>query len=199
MGWWSQSSASVLQGSCSHLHRLRGRRSLLHTACVCPYCNKVISNKYNLKTHILDKHTVQTERFPCELCGRIYSTKHSLATHTSTVHRGDRAAHHHHARTVPATHPSPVALLPVPADNRQQQPMGVPQPLTVDPQMSGGGGPVPVPTMTSTGSQGPSLAEVAAQLPPAPLEGGPTHEQIQAMAQSLAQSLPSFQSFPGLE
>ncbi|KAK3850410.1 hypothetical protein Pcinc_042889 [Petrolisthes cinctipes] len=25
---------------------LSGRRSLLHTACVCPYCNKVISNKY---------------------------------------------------------------------------------------------------------------------------------------------------------
>ncbi|KAA0202371.1 hypothetical protein HAZT_HAZT012228 [Hyalella azteca] len=56
--------------------------------CVCPYCSKVISNKHNLKTHITDKHTLQTERFLCKLCGRHYSTKHSLATHTSTVHRG---------------------------------------------------------------------------------------------------------------
>ncbi|XP_069186664.1 protein abrupt isoform X5 [Procambarus clarkii] len=195
---------SMSQGAASQDASQGGRRSLLHTACVCPYCNKVISNKYNLKTHILDKHTVQTERFPCELCGRIYSTKHSLATHTSTVHRGDRAAHHahhhhhHHARAAPATH------LPGHADNRQQQQqLCGPQPLAGDPQVSGGsvggGGGGGVPVITSVGSQGPSLAEVASQLPPVTLEGGPTHEQIQAMAQSLAQSLPSFQSFPGLE
>lgn len=185
-----------------------GRRSLLHTACVCPYCNKVISNKYNLKTHILDKHTVQTERFPCELCGRVYSTKHSLATHTSTVHRGDRAAHHHHhthhtrhppattaSSTTPAapahTLPSPTAHLPALHVDARPQTLAMAQPLPADPQVSGAGG--------GTGQGGPSLAEVAAQLPPAPLEGGPSHEQIQAMAQSLAQSLPSFPSFPGLE
>ncbi|KAK7077165.1 hypothetical protein SK128_009774 [Halocaridina rubra] len=223
-----------------------GRRSLLHTACVCPYCNKVISNKYNLKTHILDKHTVQTERFPCDLCGRVYSTKHSLATHNSTVHRGDRTTQlsshqqqqvlqpaqqqdhltlairsptssaHNPMSTLPATssslkvnpplhidnsHPQPSlcqTLGPMPVESQHHLQPQHQQPHHLHPSSNIG------PPMSSTLSTlltqpGPSLAEMAAQMPPAPLEGGPSHEEVQAMAQSVVQSLPPFASFPKLE
>ncbi|XP_064095321.1 broad-complex core protein isoforms 1/2/3/4/5-like isoform X6 [Macrobrachium nipponense] len=289
---------SMSQGAASQDASQGGRRSLLHTACVCPYCNKVISNKYNLKTHILDKHTVQTERFPCELCGRVYSTKHSLATHNSTVHRGDRAAssssahhhhhhnlhhhhqhqhhhqqqqqlhhsqqhHHHHAhhhlsRTSPASSSSNnnnttssntttttantssssshnpgsssssssassssnlnVGGLGVHLDDanpqssihnsqlhqQQQQSLAAfsPEQQQQHHQQQQQQVPSIVPTSTLTSlinQAGPSLAEMAAQLPPANLEGGPTHEEVQALAQSVAQSLPPFASFPKME
>ncbi|XP_076055818.1 uncharacterized protein LOC143033965 isoform X3 [Oratosquilla oratoria] len=244
-----------------------GRRSLLHTTCVCPYCNKVISNKYNLKTHILDKHTVQTERFPCELCGRVYSTKHSLATHMSTVHRGDRgervtrgtnASSSTSSAAVAAAaasiglSPIPVAPAPPPppppppppgvvglGETRPTPALPPPPPSQGGPvsqasvhnvvgSMGSGAMPVPgssligqhgsgvvastsasVPTPATTmgvmshlveGTGGMHVAPAGPQLPPPPQHmGSPSHEQIHAMAQSLAQSLPSFSNFPGLE
>ncbi|XP_068219512.1 protein abrupt-like isoform X8 [Palaemon carinicauda] len=270
---------SMSQGAASQDASQGGRRSLLHTACVCPYCNKVISNKYNLKTHILDKHTVQTERFPCELCGRVYSTKHSLATHNSTVHRGDRAAaaaaaaahnlhhqHHHHQHHQQGHHQQQQQLhhsqhhlahhlsrTSPSSSNTTTNTTTTTNTSTHNPGSGGGGGGggggslhtssspsttsnlninlgvhlddsnsqqlqslaafspdhqhhqqlssiIPTSTLTSLINQpGPSLAEMAAQLPPANLEGGPTHEEVQALAQSVAQSLPPFASFPKME
>lgn len=231
------------------------RRAICYVAggrCVCPYCNKVISNKHNLKTHITDKHTPQTERFLCKLCGRHYSTKHSLATHTSTVHRSRssprgaaaRAArmaasfvgtHHHtlsfgqpdlNSRRLLSPTSAPIRDMMsgrgtsqdtkdtplLPSHPFSSPSSSVPSTIsTFSPGRGTCGGTSDLGTLGSllpstdgldnvlaAGSSGTpaSLADVVANLPSCdPLESS---DQIQAMAQSLAQAFPSNHLFPSL-
>ena len=200
-----------------------GRRSLLHTTCVCPYCNKMISNKYNLKTHIVDKHTVQTERFICDLCNRVYSTKHSLATHTSTVHRGEKYVHHNtQDGFYSSTSLRPPQRQIINHSNSETSDQGDSKLMTNSSSVSRNlKAPSHIPKQkdpssleqfsgiihkgirdnfasTQPSESNASLAELAAQLLPAePLEGGPTFEQMQSIAISINQNFPrgSFTSF----
>ena len=54
----------------------------------CPVCMKVLSNKYNLRTHLEDKHSPVQHAFPCPICKHVYKTKNSLHNHFSMRHRG---------------------------------------------------------------------------------------------------------------
>ncbi|XP_063612112.1 REH2-associated factor 1-like [Penaeus indicus] len=54
----------------------------------CPVCLKVLSNKYNLRTHMEDKHSPLQHVFPCPICQHVYKTRNSLHNHFSMRHRG---------------------------------------------------------------------------------------------------------------
>ncbi|XP_069186684.1 protein bric-a-brac 2 isoform X23 [Procambarus clarkii] len=54
----------------------------------CPVCLKVLSNKYNLRTHMEDKHSPLQHVFPCPICRHVYKTRNSLHNHFSMRHRG---------------------------------------------------------------------------------------------------------------
>ncbi|KAF2366193.1 Zinc finger C2H2-type, partial [Trinorchestia longiramus] len=228
--------------------------------CVCPYCSKVISNKHNLKTHITDKHTPQTERFLCKLCGRHYSTKHSLATHTSTVHRGRSSPRGAAARAarmaatfVVPPHPLAFGQSELGSALGSRSLLGPPPTPLLDIIGSGHASlsssdskdSVPLPSLSfsspsvissstvpscfpprtsssesdlitlgsllpatdaleiATSSVPPtstpnSLADVVANLPPCDVLDATNHDQIQAMAHSLAQVFPSNHMFPSL-
>ena len=60
---------------------------------VCPVCMKVLSNKYNLRTHMEDKHSPVQHAFPCPICQHVYKTRNSLHNHFSMRHRGLKMPH----------------------------------------------------------------------------------------------------------
>ncbi|XP_045776502.1 oocyte zinc finger protein XlCOF6-like isoform X1 [Maniola jurtina] len=55
---------------------------------VCPKCNKTISNKYNLRLHIMHSHN-QPTTFTCEKCNKSYKSRGSLNYHHKIYHEGN--------------------------------------------------------------------------------------------------------------
>ena len=54
----------------------------------CSYCGKQLSNKYNLKIHIRDKHEKQGwEYFVCTYCNKAAKSKSALRKHMYDYHK----------------------------------------------------------------------------------------------------------------
>ncbi|XP_053983345.1 broad-complex core protein isoforms 1/2/3/4/5 isoform X2 [Hylaeus anthracinus] len=52
----------------------------------CPECGKIYSNNSNLKQHIVNVHTVQTEFVSCHVCNKQFKTKQYLQIHLLSMH-----------------------------------------------------------------------------------------------------------------
>ncbi|KZC07155.1 Protein abrupt [Dufourea novaeangliae] len=52
----------------------------------CPECGKIYSNNSNLKQHIVNVHTVQTEYVSCHVCNKQFKTKQYLQIHLLSMH-----------------------------------------------------------------------------------------------------------------
>lgn len=53
----------------------------------CPVCGKVLSNKYNLRIHVRDKHEAQAGSGPtCSTCHRTFKNQNSLRVHSIKQH-----------------------------------------------------------------------------------------------------------------
>ncbi|XP_031787229.1 broad-complex core protein isoforms 1/2/3/4/5 isoform X2 [Nasonia vitripennis] len=52
----------------------------------CPECGKIYSNNSNLKQHIVNVHTVQTEYISCHVCAKQFKTKQYLQIHLLSMH-----------------------------------------------------------------------------------------------------------------
>ncbi|XP_020279400.1 protein abrupt-like isoform X2 [Pseudomyrmex gracilis] len=52
----------------------------------CPECGKIYSNNSNLKQHIVNVHTVQTEYISCYVCSKQFKTKQYLQIHLLSMH-----------------------------------------------------------------------------------------------------------------
>ncbi|XP_034943404.1 protein abrupt isoform X2 [Chelonus insularis] len=52
----------------------------------CPECGKIYSNNSNLKQHIVNVHTVQTEYISCHICQKQFKTKQYLQIHLLSMH-----------------------------------------------------------------------------------------------------------------
>jgi len=52
----------------------------------CPECGKIYSNNSNLKQHIVNVHTVQTEYISCYVCNKQFKTKQYLQIHLLSMH-----------------------------------------------------------------------------------------------------------------
>lgn len=52
----------------------------------CPECGKIYSNNSNLKQHIVNVHTVQTEYISCQVCSKQFKTKQYLQIHLLSMH-----------------------------------------------------------------------------------------------------------------
>ncbi|EZA52360.1 Protein abrupt [Ooceraea biroi] len=52
----------------------------------CPECGKIYSNNSNLKQHIVNVHTVQTEYISCYVCNKLFKTKQYLQIHLLSMH-----------------------------------------------------------------------------------------------------------------
>ncbi|XP_008544662.1 broad-complex core protein isoforms 1/2/3/4/5 isoform X2 [Microplitis demolitor] len=52
----------------------------------CPECGKIYSNNSNLKQHIVNVHTVQTEYISCHVCQKQFKTKQYLQIHLLSMH-----------------------------------------------------------------------------------------------------------------
>ncbi|KAL6263378.1 hypothetical protein P5V15_006169 [Pogonomyrmex californicus] len=52
----------------------------------CPECGKIYSNNSNLKQHIVNVHTVQTEYISCHVCSKQFKTKQYLQIHLLSMH-----------------------------------------------------------------------------------------------------------------
>ncbi|XP_012270016.1 protein abrupt isoform X3 [Orussus abietinus] len=52
----------------------------------CPECGKIYSNNSNLKQHIVNVHTVQTEYVSCHVCSKQFKTKQYLQIHLLSMH-----------------------------------------------------------------------------------------------------------------
>lgn len=52
----------------------------------CPECGKIYSNNSNLKQHIVNVHTVQTEFISCHICSKQFKTKQYLQIHLLSMH-----------------------------------------------------------------------------------------------------------------
>lgn len=52
----------------------------------CPECGKIYSNNSNLKQHIVNVHTVQTEFISCHICSKPFKTKQYLQIHLLSMH-----------------------------------------------------------------------------------------------------------------
>ncbi|XP_046586280.1 protein abrupt isoform X4 [Neodiprion lecontei] len=52
----------------------------------CPECGKIYSNNSNLKQHIVNVHTVQTEYISCHMCSKQFKTKQYLQIHLLSMH-----------------------------------------------------------------------------------------------------------------
>lgn len=52
----------------------------------CPECGKIYSNNSNLKQHIVNVHTVQTQYISCHVCGKQFKTKQYLQIHLLSMH-----------------------------------------------------------------------------------------------------------------
>ena len=60
----------------------------------CELCNKRLSSKYNLKTHIASVHEkkkrVRKKPFQCDICCAYFCSKGVLNTHITSVHEGKK-------------------------------------------------------------------------------------------------------------
>ncbi|CAH0728686.1 unnamed protein product, partial [Brenthis ino] len=54
---------------------------------VCPECNKVFSNKYNMLVHMRN-HNKSTTKFACDKCSKSYKSQGSLSHHQKVAHEG---------------------------------------------------------------------------------------------------------------
>ncbi|XP_011630708.1 broad-complex core protein isoforms 1/2/3/4/5 isoform X2 [Pogonomyrmex barbatus] len=52
----------------------------------CPECGKIYSNNSNLKQHIVNVHTIQTEYISCHVCSKQFKTKQYLQIHLLSMH-----------------------------------------------------------------------------------------------------------------
>ncbi|XP_051158386.1 broad-complex core protein isoforms 1/2/3/4/5 isoform X2 [Leptopilina boulardi] len=52
----------------------------------CPECGKIYSNNSNLKQHIVNVHTVQTQFISCHICSKQFKTKQYLQIHLLSMH-----------------------------------------------------------------------------------------------------------------
>lgn len=52
----------------------------------CPECGKIYSNNSNLKQHIVNVHTVQTQYLVCHICHKQFKTKQYLQIHLLSMH-----------------------------------------------------------------------------------------------------------------
>merc|ERR1719341_1349846 len=53
----------------------------------CPYCEKVLKYKGNLRIHIRDHHTDARAVHSCQECGKTFGSSGSLRDHKSKYHR----------------------------------------------------------------------------------------------------------------
>ena len=59
----------------------------------CPYCEKVLKYRHNLKGHIQTQHGAGEPEAPCPICpDKIFKNSASLRDHMSRKHRGEKAA-----------------------------------------------------------------------------------------------------------
>ena len=59
----------------------------------CPYCDKVLKYRHNLKGHIQNQHGAGEPEAPCPICpDKIFKNSASLRDHMSRKHRGEKAA-----------------------------------------------------------------------------------------------------------
>ena len=59
----------------------------------CPYCEKVLKYRHNLKGHIQNQHGAGEPEAPCPICpDKIFKNSASLRDHMSRKHRGEKAA-----------------------------------------------------------------------------------------------------------
>ncbi|XP_076055821.1 uncharacterized protein LOC143033965 isoform X6 [Oratosquilla oratoria] len=107
----------------------------------CPVCGKRISNKYNLRVHIRDKHESLGRGLTCPTCQRTFKNANSLRVHSIMQHgmvstrrrrlRLSLQQYHHHHVTDPLHQPHQQQLhhqhQQHPHQQHQQQPQ-IPQP-----------------------------------------------------------------------
>ncbi|KAK0179366.1 hypothetical protein PV327_005124 [Microctonus hyperodae] len=90
----------------------------------CPECGKIYSNNSNLKQHILNVHTVQTQYISCHICQKPFKTKQYLQIHLLSMH-GIRKRNRYPAYQVPnnapAQHHIPTRLAQINLTQHQQQ------------------------------------------------------------------------------
>ncbi|XP_050739821.1 broad-complex core protein isoforms 1/2/3/4/5-like isoform X6 [Eriocheir sinensis] len=92
-------------------------------AVTCPVCGKRLSNKYNLRIHVRDKHETGGTRPTCATCRRSFKNANSLRVHAIKQHgllsarRRLRPLYHHHPAAGPpaGSPPPPPPLAPAPA------------------------------------------------------------------------------------
>jgi hypothetical protein len=53
----------------------------------CPLCPRVFVNKFNLKVHIRDVHSVDQGPFSCSQCGKQVKNRSCLRVHVYQQHR----------------------------------------------------------------------------------------------------------------
>ena len=59
----------------------------------CPYCDKVLKYRHNLKGHIQNQHGAGEPEAPCPICpDKIFKNAASLRDHMSRKHRGEKTA-----------------------------------------------------------------------------------------------------------
>merc|ERR1712243_369897 len=59
----------------------------------CPYCDKVLKYRHNLKGHIQNQHGAGEPEAPCPICpDKIFKNSASLRDHMSRKHRGEKTA-----------------------------------------------------------------------------------------------------------
>ena len=54
----------------------------------CGYCGKVLSNKYNWRIHVRDKHEQSGVQLFCNLCNKGCKSQDALRKHMTTYHKG---------------------------------------------------------------------------------------------------------------
>ncbi|XP_063979503.1 broad-complex core protein isoforms 1/2/3/4/5-like isoform X2 [Diachasmimorpha longicaudata] len=79
------SSAKYLQ-SCDAFQHHQSADLTLTGKPKCPECGKIYSNNSNLKQHIVNVHTVQTQYLACHICHKPFKTKQYLQIHLLSMH-----------------------------------------------------------------------------------------------------------------
>ncbi|KAJ9594260.1 hypothetical protein L9F63_014316, partial [Diploptera punctata] len=59
----------------------------LSTCMKCPLCSRVFVNKFNLKVHIRDVHSLDRGPFSCVQCGKQVKNRSCLRVHIYQQHR----------------------------------------------------------------------------------------------------------------
>lgn len=128
----------------------------------CPVCGKQISNKYNLRIHVRDKHEQQHGTRPiCAVCRRNFKNANSLRVHTIKQHgylstrRRPRGLYHNSSSMgagdqYHGTATSSAVPQAIPMPQQQQDPPSLPSLLHDDPVVTTSPPPLPLPSSTTS-------------------------------------------------